>query len=135
MKSCSTLSRNRITSSMKVGCSDHSNHVSKFNEHRQHTAVRSRPFWSRPVGSVISLHRFDVFTSSPASLWCSGRARFTWSEKIRYGSPVSIRAVRMRIHNPRAEIDRTTDPSFGDTSGHASSASTARMNASDTRMP
>ena len=68
MKSCSTLSRNRMTSSMKVGCSSHSNHVSRFSEHRQHTAVRSLPCWSRPVGSVISLHRLDVFTSSPASL-------------------------------------------------------------------
>src|ERR1700733_679349 len=88
-----------------------------------------------PVGSVISLHRLDVLTSSPASLWCSGRALLTWSENPRYGSPVSNRAVRIRTHSARAEIDRTTDLSFGDSSDHCSSASTARMNASGIWMP
>ena len=41
---------------------------SRLSEDRQQTAVRCLPSWSMPVGSVISLHRFDVFTSSPASL-------------------------------------------------------------------
>ena len=41
----------------------------------------------------------------------------------------------MRTHSARAEIERTGVSSFGDSSGHCSSASTARMNASDTRMP
>ena len=40
----------------------------QVQRHRQHTAVRSMPCWSRPVGSVISEHRLEVFTSSPASL-------------------------------------------------------------------
>ena len=31
------------------------------------TAVRSAPKWSVPVGSVISLHRFEVETLSPRS--------------------------------------------------------------------
>ena len=34
---------------------------------RQHTAVRSLPRWSRPVGRVISLHRLEVDTFSPSS--------------------------------------------------------------------
>ncbi len=36
---------------------------------------------------------------------CDARARalFTWSTNTRYGSPVSTRAVRMRIHRARAE--------------------------------
>ncbi len=74
-----------------------------------------------PVGSVISLHRFEVFTSSPASFCRSGRARFTLSLNTRYGSPVSIRAVRMRIHRPRAEMRRTMAPSLGEVSAHSSS--------------
>ncbi len=41
----------------------------------------------------------------------------------------------MRIQSERAEMLRTTVPSFGDTSGHASSASTARMNSSGTSTP
>ena len=57
-----------MTSSMNVGWSFHSNQLSRFSEDRQHTAVRSMPCWSRPVGSVISEHRLEVFTSSPASL-------------------------------------------------------------------
>ena len=77
MKLCSTLSRNRITSGMKFGSLCHSNQVSRFSEDRQQTAVRSSPCWSIPVGSVISEQRLEVFTSSPASFWCSGRARFT----------------------------------------------------------
>ena len=68
MKSCSTLSRKRITSGMNCGSFDHSNQVSQFNDDRQQTAVRSRPCWSIPVGRVISEQRFEVFTSSPASL-------------------------------------------------------------------
>ena len=72
-----------MMSSMKVGWSCHSNQFSRFSEDRQQTAVRSMPCWSRPVGSVISEQRLEVFTFRPASLWCSGRARFTWSEKIR----------------------------------------------------
>jgi hypothetical protein len=32
----------------------------RLSEDRQHTAVRSLPRWSGPVGSVISLHRFEV---------------------------------------------------------------------------
>ncbi|PAV74998.1 hypothetical protein WR25_25005 [Diploscapter pachys] len=62
-----TLSRKRITSSMKTLSSFHSSHVSRLSDDRQQTAVRSLPRWSRPVGSVISEHRFDVETFSPRS--------------------------------------------------------------------
>ena len=44
-------------SSMNSGWSFQSNHVSRFSEDRQHTAVRNLPYWSSPVGSVISLHK------------------------------------------------------------------------------
>jgi hypothetical protein len=37
-------------------------------------------------------------------------ALFTWSMKMMYGSPVSMRAVRMRIHRARAETVRITAP-------------------------
>ena len=43
MKSCSTLSRKRITSSTKVGWLFHSSKYSRFSELRQHTAVRLPP--------------------------------------------------------------------------------------------
>ena len=65
MKSCSTLSSMRSTSSMKRGSPLHCSQVSKFTDDRQHTAVRARPRWSRPVGSRISLHRFDWRTLRP----------------------------------------------------------------------
>ena len=42
--------------------------ISKFNEDKQHTAVLSFPSLSIPVGKVISLQRFEVFTFRPASL-------------------------------------------------------------------
>ncbi len=42
----STLSRKRITSSMKVLSLLHSSQVSRLSEDRQHTAVRSLPWWS-----------------------------------------------------------------------------------------
>ena len=48
--------------------------------HARATALAYAVLARVPVGSVISEQRFEVFTSSPASLWCSGRARFTWSE-------------------------------------------------------
>jgi hypothetical protein len=41
----------------------------------------------------------------------------------------------MRIQRPRAETLRTIAPSFGETSGHSSSFSTARMKASGTSTP
>ena len=59
MKSWSTLSSMRSTSSTNLGSRCHSSHVSKFTDARQQTAVRVSPCWSRPVGSRISLHRFD----------------------------------------------------------------------------
>ena len=46
----------------------HSSYFSIFNEERQHTAVRSFPSLSIPVGSVISLQRFEVLTFKPANL-------------------------------------------------------------------
>ena len=53
-----------------------------FNEDKQHTAVRSFPSLSIPVGSVISLQRFEVLTFNPASLWCCGINLLTVSIKI-----------------------------------------------------
>ena len=46
----------------------HSSYFSRFREDRQHTAVLSLPSLSIPVGKVISLHKFDVLTVSPANL-------------------------------------------------------------------
>ena len=43
MKSCSTLSRNRMISSTNVGWFSHANQFSRFSEARQQTAVRSLP--------------------------------------------------------------------------------------------
>ena len=43
-----------MTSSMNVLSPCHSSQVSRLSEDRQHTAVRSLPRWSRPVGRVIS---------------------------------------------------------------------------------
>ena len=68
IKSVKTLSKNLITSSIKFLSSFHSSYFSIFNEDRQHTAVRSFPSLSTPVGSVISLHRFEVLTFNPANL-------------------------------------------------------------------
>ena len=39
-----------------------------FKEDKQHTAVLSLPSLSTPVGKVISLHKLEVLTVSPASL-------------------------------------------------------------------
>ncbi len=44
---CSTLSRKRITSSMKSLSLFHSSHVSRLRLERQQTAVRALPRWSR----------------------------------------------------------------------------------------
>jgi len=81
----------------------------------------------RRSAKVISLHRFEVLTLE-AGEPCDARAiaLFTWSTNTRYGSPVSMRAVR--IANPqraRAESLRWTAPSFGETRAHSSSFSTA----------
>ena len=62
MKSVSTLSSMRSTSSTKPGASFHWSQVSILSEDRQQTAVRSLPRWSMPVGRVISLHRLEVLT-------------------------------------------------------------------------
>ena len=83
MKSCSTLSRKRMTSSMKRGSVDHSCHFSALIEDRQQTAVRSLPRWSDPVCSMISEHRLEVETFKPSSRWWAAIWRFTVSEKIR----------------------------------------------------
>ena len=64
-------------SGMNCGRSFHSRKVSRLSEARQHTAVRSLPSLSSPVGRVISVHRFDILTFRLASLWCSGIARLT----------------------------------------------------------
>ena len=69
-----------MTSSMNALSVFHSSHFSRLSDERQHTAVRSLPRWSRPVGRVISEHRFEVETLSPSSRWCCGIARFTVSE-------------------------------------------------------
>ena len=122
-------------SGMSCFSSFHSKKVSRLSDERQHTAERSPPSLSSPVGRVISLHKFDILTCRPASLWCSGIARFTWSMKIIYGSPVSTREVRMRIHNERAGMVRTIAPSLGLTRGQSSSFSTARMKASGITSP
>ena len=135
IKSCNTLSRKRIISSIKLGLFFHSLKVSIFKDDKQQTAVRSSPKWSIPVGRVISLQRLEVLTDKPASLWCSGIIRFTWSEKIIYGSPVSIRAFNSLIQSERAETFRTGDWSLGLIRPHSSSFSTARMKASGTNTP
>ena len=70
-----------MMSSMKRFSERHSSHVSKLIDDRQQTAVRSSPRWSRPVASVISLHRLEVVTFRPSSRWCAGMARLTVSMK------------------------------------------------------
>ena len=52
-----------------------------------------------------------------------------------YGSPVSIRAVKILIQSSRADTVFINALSFGLTSAHCSSASTARMNASVRSTP
>ena len=64
--------QNLIISSTKFLSSFHSSYFSIFSEDKQHTAVLSFPSLSFPVGSVISLHKFEVLTFNPASLWCCG---------------------------------------------------------------
>ena len=71
-----------MTSSMKPFSPFHSSQVSRFSDDRQQTAVRSLPRWSRPVGSVISLHRFEVETLRPSSRWWRGMVAFTLSMKM-----------------------------------------------------
>ena len=68
IKSVRTLSKNLITSSIKLSSSFHSSYFSIFNEDKQQTAVLSLPSLSIPVGRVISLHKLDVLTVKPANL-------------------------------------------------------------------
>ena len=72
IKSVITLSRNLIISSINCLSSFHSSYFSKLRDDKQQTAVLSLPWLSIPVGNVISLHKFEVLTVSPASLWCCG---------------------------------------------------------------
>ena len=122
-------------SSMKHRSFCHSSKYSRLTELRQQTAVRSSPRWSIPVGSVISEQRLLIFTRRPRRFCASGNALFTASSKIMYGSPVSIRAVRIRTHRLRAETVRTSSPLCGLTNVHSSSFSTAFMNLSEITTP
>jgi hypothetical protein len=112
MKSCSTLSRKRITSSMNARSSFHSSQVSRFSDDRQQTAVRSLPRWSRPVGSVISLHRFEVLTFRPSSRWCC-RHRGSRVDEDQVGLAGREARSRMRPQRGRSTSARTSLPSFG----------------------
>ena len=104
-----------MTSSMKSGWSFHSNQVSRFSDDRQQTAVRSLPCWSIPVGSVISLHRLVVLTSSPASLWCSGSrvVHMVGEDQVRLAG-LDPRGQDADPERAGADILRTIAPSFGD---------------------
>src|SRR3978361_443340 len=92
----------------------HSSQVSRLSDDRQHTAVRSAPRWSLPVGSVISLHRLEVETLRPRAGWRVGIDRFLWSMKMMYGSPVARRVSTSFWNSERASTEERTLPSFGD---------------------
>ena len=90
---------------------------STLTEDKQQTNVRSSL-----VTKDISLQRFDPWFFRPFAFWYSGTARLTVSMNQRYGSPVSIRTVRIRSHNSRAETTSTTSLVFGLIKGNRSSS-------------
>ena len=136
MNSCSTLSRKRITSGMKRGSSFHSNQVSRLSEERQHTAVRSRPCWSRAGRQGDLGAQVGGLHLQPRQLLVLG---------LRPVHVVGEDEVGLAGLDPRGEdadpqaraprpCGRSRRPS-GLVSGHSSSASTARMKASGTSRP